>query len=201
MKIRLGWKNPDDFLQFIPVIEQAGAQLITLHGRTKEQGYSGVSDWERIRQAKEVATVPLLANGDVHEPAQVAGALRMTGADGVLIARGALGNPWFFRKSIDLSIQISCEERVRVVLEHAKKHIAQYGERGMLTFRKHLSWYFKTNKIGCEIPGMKEWRGRLVRVCSYIELVGLLDEFLLMAQTQPGASVSPAMSALASVVA
>src|SRR3989344_4188065 len=71
VKIRLGWSNPDDFKTFIPVIEEAGADLITIHGRTKAQGYSGISDWERIAEAKKIARGPLLANGDIHESHQV----------------------------------------------------------------------------------------------------------------------------------
>ena len=190
VKIRLGWSNPDDFKNFIPIIEKAGADLITIHGRTKEQGYSGKSDWERIKQAKRVATVPLLANGDIHEPAQVGDALAATGADGVLIARGALGNPWFFKSTnrlsestnfypnqrISKSANVSLEERKRMVFEHARLHVEQYGERGIVTFRKHLAWYFKTNKIGIEIPGVKEWRVKAVRVSSLVELEELLKE-------------------------
>ena len=109
VKIRLGWSNPDDFKTFIPVIEEAGADLITIHGRTKAQGYSGISDWERIRQAKEIARVPVLANGDIHEPHQVASVLEQTQADGVLIARGALGNPWFFKICTNYPPDFACE--------------------------------------------------------------------------------------------
>lgn len=175
VKIRLGWDDPDTFKTFIPAIEQAGASLITLHGRTKAQGYSGKSDWDRIRQAKEIATVPLLANGDIHEWYQVHDALRQTGADGVLIARGALGNPWFFQQYLNQNGGIKMEERVRVVKEHARLHVAQYGERGIVTFRKHLAWYFKTNKIGFGIPGIKDIRAQLVRVRSLHELEAVLD--------------------------
>jgi len=173
VKIRLGWDDPDDFKTFIPVIEQAGADLITIHGRTKAQGYAGVSDWERIRQAKEIATVPLLANGDIHEPHQVWDALDKTGADGVLIARGALGNPWFFQQG--KQIKLSLDERISVILEHARLHIAQYGERGMVTFRKHLSWYFKNSRFSLPIPGIKEYRAELVRVSSLAELQDIFE--------------------------
>jgi tRNA-dihydrouridine synthase B len=189
VKIRLGWNNPDDFKTFIPVIEEAGADLITIHGRTKAQGYSGVSDWERIRQAAEIATVPLLANGDIHEPYQVTEVLEKTGADGVLIARGALGNPWFFRQTTDYGLQttvnsdvrspkseVSMIERISVVLDHARLHIQQHGPKSIVSFRKHLSWYFKTNKIGFEIAGIKEFRSRLVRVNSVEELEEILNE-------------------------
>ncbi len=174
VKIRLGWSNPDDFKTFIPVIEDAGANLITVHGRTKAQGYSGKSDWIRIGEAKAIARVPLLANGDIHEPRQVDEALRVTNADGVLIARGALGNPWFFYEYLHPEGTISLEERVRVVLEHAQLHVAQYGERGITTFRKHLSWYFKGQRLGQDIPGIKEIRAALVRVSSLQELEHVL---------------------------
>lgn len=175
VKIRLGWSNPDDFKKFIPAIEEAGAQLITIHGRTKEQGYSGKSDWERIRQAKDIASVPLLANGDIHESYQVWEALEQTGADGVLIARGALGNPWFFQVARNKGQgAITIDERIQVVIEHARLHVMQYGERGIVSFRKHLAWYFKGNRIGVDVPGIKELRGELVRVNSIEELEGVL---------------------------
>ncbi len=175
VKIRLGWSDPDEFKKFIPVIEKAGADLITLHGRTKSQGYGGKSDWDRIAEAKKIASIPILANGDIHEPEQVAEALKITSADGVMIARGALGNPWFF-SLVDNPRKISLTERKKIVLAHAKLHLEHYGERGMVTFRKHLSWYFKTNKIGEVLPNIKEWRAKIVRVSSLPELEELLDE-------------------------
>ncbi len=191
VKIRLGWSDPDEFKKFIPVIEEAGASLITIHGRTKAQGYSGKSDWARIGEAKKNARVPILANGDIHEPGQVGEALAATGADGVLIARGALGNPWFFRQSVELcrpepgrrASFIPLDERTAVVLDHARLHVAQYGERGMVSFRKHLSWYFRTNKIGFEIRGIKEFREQLVRINSLEELEKILYTLLCSDQS------------------
>lgn len=180
VKIRLGWSDPDDFKKFIPVIEDAGAQLITIHGRTKAQGYAGKSDWARIAEAKKIARVPLLANGDIHEPHQVKEALEITGADGVLIARGALGNPWFFKLSNEGRgvADISLTERVAVILEHARLHIAQYGERGLVTFRKHLAWYLKSSKIGFEVPGIKDVRTELMKINTYAELESILQTVL-----------------------
>lgn len=180
VKIRLGWSDPDDFKKFIPVIEDAGVALITMHGRTKAQGYAGKSDWVRIAEAKKIARVPLLANGDIHEPHQVKEALEITGADGVLIARGALGNPWFFNLANEGKFvsDISLEERVRVLLEHARLHIAQYGERGLVTFRKHLAWYLKSSKIGFEVPGIKEVRSELMKISTYAELDKILAQLL-----------------------
>ncbi|MBP9694947.1 MAG: tRNA-dihydrouridine synthase [Candidatus Magasanikbacteria bacterium] len=182
VKIRLGWSDPDDFKKFIPVVEEAGVSLITIHGRTKAQGYSGKSDWARIGEAKKIARVPLLANGDIHEPYQVAEVLGVTNADGVLIARGALGNPWFFQlanqESRIMNQGVSLEERVGIVLQHARLHCAQYGERGIVSFRKHLSWYFKGSRIMLDIPGIKEVREKLVRVNSLTELEEILKGLL-----------------------
>jgi tRNA-dihydrouridine synthase B len=176
VKIRLGWSNPDEFKTFIPVIEEAGVDLITMHGRTKVQGYSGVSDWVRLGEAKKIARVPFIANGDIHEPEQVKKVLEITNADGVLIARGALGNPWFFQQVVNSSFTISLDERIRVVRSHARLHIEQYGARGMVTFRKHLAWYFKTNRLHLEIPGIKEFRMKLMQISTYEELEILTEE-------------------------
>ncbi|TXI33056.1 MAG: tRNA dihydrouridine synthase DusB [Niabella sp.] len=148
VKIRLGWSDKNTCLTFAPKLEQAGANLITVHGRTKAQGYSGVSDWAQIAEVKKVVSVPLLANGDIHTPESVIKALEITKADGVLIARGALGNPWFFKQAKDLietgKYEVpSFEERINVVKRHFDLHVQKYGDHGVYTFRKHLQWYFK----------------------------------------------------------
>ena len=201
VKIRLGWDDDNGFKTFIPVLEEAGADLITIHGRTKAQGYSGVSNWDLIRQAKEIATVPLFANGDIHEPHQVWDAIEQTGADGVMIARGALGNPWFFQQAMQIRQSkqnmlpaLLLSEKISMILEHAKLHVAnsaklkamakknklvgvtaeELEKKSIVTFRKHLSWYFKSNKLGMEIPGIKEFRGQLVRINSVEELEEIL---------------------------
>ncbi|HAZ28477.1 MAG TPA: hypothetical protein DCY48_01730 [Candidatus Magasanikbacteria bacterium] len=175
VKIRLGWSDPDEFRTFIPIIEEAGADLITLHGRTKVQGYAGVSDWDRIQEAKKIATVPLLANGDIHEPSEVWEALDQTHADGVLIARGALGNPWFFSLAHPLAQQVDLKEKMRIIREHARLHLVHYGRGNLITFRKHLAWYFKASRLGCEIPHIKEIRACLMQVNNFSELESVLE--------------------------
>ncbi len=148
VKIRLGWSNPTDCIEFAKVLEQAGVSLLTVHGRTKTQGYSGKSDWEMIRRVKEAVSIPVLCNGDIHKADLVPQALEVSQCDGVLIARGALGNPWFFAQTAEVLAgrpvpEITLEERMRVIRLHAALHVEQYGERGIVSFRKHLSWYFK----------------------------------------------------------
>ncbi|MFH0857326.1 MAG: tRNA dihydrouridine synthase DusB [Candidatus Magasanikbacteria bacterium] len=177
VKTRLGWSDPDAYKTFLPMLEEAGVDLITLHGRTKTQGYSGEADWNRIAEAKKILTIPLIANGDVSRPELVSEMLSQTKADGVMIGRGALGNPWFFLQAKS-GKNIPLEEKIPIILEHLQLHLERYGERGIVTFRKHLGWYFKTNRLEEEIPGIKEFRSRLVRVTSVLELEALLAEIV-----------------------
>lgn len=180
VKTRLGWDNPDAFHTFLPMLEEAGADLVTLHGRTKSQGYSGEADWNRIAEAKKILHIPLIANGDVSSPEMVKEILAITKADGVMIGRGALGNPWFFLQAKMIlenkKAEVSLEEKIPVILEHLQLHLERYGQKGIVTFRKHLGWYFKTNRLEEEIPGIKEFRSRLVRVENVDELEKLLQE-------------------------
>lgn len=173
IKIRLGWENPTDCIEFAKALEDAGANLITVHGRTKAQGYSGVADWEMIRRVKAAVSIPVLCNGDVHKAELAPKALEVSGCDGILIARGALGNPWIFAQIDDVlsgrpARDISMEERVAMVKRHLDLHVEQYGERGIVTFRKHLSWYFKGQ------PGAKQFREAMHTTSSRDELNRLL---------------------------
>lgn len=181
VKLRLGWSRPDEVLEFIKVVEDAGAALVTIHGRTKEQGYSGGADWEMIGRAKKKVSIPVLANGDVHSPETAARALAVSKCDGLLIARGALGNPWIFRQ---IAAALAGEawaaptiaERVAVVAEHARLHVTQYEEHAdLVTFRKHLTWYFKG------LPGAKAQRDRLTKVATIEELDAVLDDLAAFA--------------------
>ena len=97
VKTRLGWSNSEDILDFAPKLEKAGADLITIHGRTKMQGYSGKADWEMIGRVKEKVNIPIIANGDITLE-NFKECLKITGADGLMIGRGALGNPWVFKE-------------------------------------------------------------------------------------------------------
>ncbi|OGL94753.1 tRNA dihydrouridine synthase DusB [Candidatus Uhrbacteria bacterium RIFOXYB12_FULL_58_10] len=192
IKIRLGWSDPAECIEFSKVLEAAGADLITIHGRTKTQGYAGIADWTAIRRAKEAVSIPVLCNGDVHRAELVQEALAVSGCDGILVARGALGNPWIFAQIDDVLAGrpprvVSMEERVATVKRHLDLHVAQYGERGVVTFRKHLSWYFKG------IPGAKRFRDALHTASSRVQLNQLLDA--LVATMGNGAPRSPSTGA------
>jgi tRNA-dihydrouridine synthase B len=178
VKIRLGWSDSTDCLEFAKVLEDAGADLLTVHGRTKCQGYAGQADWEMVGRVKKAVSVPVLCNGDVHKAELVPKALEVSGCDGVLIARGALGNPWIFAQIADVLAgrpvrTVSIEERVETVKRHLALHLEQYGERGVVTFRKHLSWYFKGQ------AGAKHMREAMHTTKSRQELDVFLDQLLL----------------------
>lgn len=178
VKIRAGWSDHTECFEFAKVIEAAGADAITIHGRTKVQAYSGLADRAIVAQAKKGVSIPVLYNGDVFTYDDYFRALEVTGCDGVLIARGGLGNPWIFKQieeqmaGLPVS-EVSMDERIRVVLRHLDLHVAQYGEGGVRTFRKHLSWYFKG------IPKMKEFKGRMMAATAKDELTQILLDLRL----------------------
>lgn len=147
VKMRLGWSSPDEILTFAPIIEKAGADLISVHGRTKKQEYSGIADWEMIAKVKKAVSVPVLGNGDIKTTDDAIKALE-SGVDGILIGRGALGNPWIFRDIEDILAGrtpqiILPEERVRVVFHHAELFLEHSRSNDLTAFRKHLVWYFR----------------------------------------------------------
>jgi nifR3 family TIM-barrel protein len=178
VKIRLGWSDPTDCIEFAKVLEDAGADLLTVHGRTKCQGYSGQADWNMIGEVKKAVSIPVLCNGDIHRAELAPTALETSGCDGVLIARGALGNPWIFRQIAELPLlfkeglgvvtEVTLDERIRVIRLHARLHVEQYGERGIVTFRKHLTWYFKG------LPGAKTLRERMHTIQTLQDLENVL---------------------------
>lgn len=178
VKIRLGWSNPTDAIVFAKVLEDAGADLLTVHGRTRMQGYSGVADWEMVGKVKQAVSIPVLCNGDVHKSELINKALDTSGCDGVLIARGALGNPWIFRQFMDIKEgrtppTITLQERIRVIKLHLDLHLEQYGESSINTFRKHLSWYFKGQ------PKVKSHREKMMTAKNQEELKNILDSLSL----------------------
>jgi tRNA-dihydrouridine synthase B len=185
VKTRLGWSKDTDCLEFVKVIEQAGASLISIHGRTKEQGYSGVANWDRVGEARKNTSLPVLVNGDITSPDIAEEALRRSGADGVLIGRATLGNPWVFKQILNRldplahpdAILPDMKERLRIVRAHASLHMMRYGERGMVRFRKHLAYYFK-KELRAEYPfiNWNDVRARLVRVNTPEELEEILKE-------------------------
>lgn len=183
VKTRLGWEKDTDCLEFVKVIEDAGASLISIHGRTKEQGYSGTANWDRVGEARKNTTLPLFVNGDITTPELAKEALARSGANGMLLGRAALGNPWVFPQVTsylttgDKLPEPNLVERIRIVRKHASLHMARYGERGMVLFRKHLAYYFK-KELKQSYPQF-DWtdvRSQLVRVSTMEDLEVVLKK-------------------------
>ena len=146
-KIRLGWDDGSrNHVEVARALADHGASLIAVHGRTAVQGYRGTADWEAIAEVKQAVTIPVLASGDVKEPEDVERILEATGCDGVMIGRGAIGNPWIFEgRHRD---EIPWGERAALVREHLRMMVAFHGEvHGVHRFRKHLRGYLSTSGV------------------------------------------------------
>lgn len=176
VKMRAGWEDHNECVEFAKHIEDAGADLITVHGRTKKQAYAGLSNRDVVAQVKQSVSIPVLYNGDVFAWEDYFEALEQTGCDGVLIARGGLGNPWIF-KQIEQKLagqtpdDVSLTERIGVAIAHLDQHLTQYGMDRLPTFRKHLSWYLKG------VPGFKPYKQTVMTAKDRQTVVDTLESF------------------------
>ncbi len=160
-KIRLGWDNQSlNYLEVAKVLEDNGAALIAVHGRTKAQAYNGQANWDAIAAIKQAVKIPVIGNGDVQCVADIERIKRHTGCDGVMIARAAIGNPWIFQRK-DMH-QITLAEKSKLIHRHLNLMLDFYGEeRGLILFRKHVVKYVrglahiaqvKTQLVTCTHP-------------------------------------------------
>jgi nifR3 family TIM-barrel protein len=147
-KIRLGWDDDNlNYLQVAQRIEENGGSLIAVHARTRKQSYGGTANWDAIAEIKAVVGIPVIGNGDIEVVADIDRMLEHTGCDGVMIGRGAIGNPWIFQRRD--RIHISREEVAKVVSLHLGKMLDYYGiDKGLLLFRKHLVRYLRPLNLG-----------------------------------------------------
>ena len=145
-KIRLGWESCRTYKLIARIVEENGGSLIAIHGRTKEQGYSGLADWDAIAEIKSAVKIPVIGNGDVKLSADIDRIKAYTGCDAVMIGRAAIGNPWIFSR-YDRE-QVSAEMVHSMVRKHLERHLAFYGARkGMVLFRKHAMQYLKLQHL------------------------------------------------------
>ena len=178
VKTRIGWSDKDkNIKEFLLRLQDAGANMFTIHGRTREQGFNGKADWKFIRELKEELEIPVIANGDIFNVKDAIECLKITKADGIMIGRGVLGSPWIIGE-IDSALKglknfkkPTTEEKLHLIIEHIDELIFEKGEHGLLLARKHIAWTCK------EFDGAQNLRKNLVKAKSAKEAK---DEILLM---------------------
>ena len=177
VKIRKGFDDAHvNAVEIAKIAEEAGAAAIAVHGRTREQYYSGKADWDIIRQVKEAVSIPVIGNGDILTAQDVYEMRRQTGCDGFMIGRGAQGNPWIFRQILHYMEtgeelpKPDIREVADMVLRHARAQIAFKGElMGMREMRKHAAWYTSGYKNSAKL------RGKINEVETYGQLEDLFQ--------------------------
>lgn len=180
VKIRIGWdKDSINAVEIAKIIENNGASAVSVHGRTRDQYYNGVSDWNMIKKVKESVKIPVIGSGDVFSGEAAMRMLNETGCDFVMIARGAFGNPWIFKDALELwkgkdqgeLEKHSLDEKFNIINEHFDYVVAEKGEsNGVREMRKHIGWYLKGVHGSCEI------RRRVNTMTSQAEVRSLIEE-------------------------
>ncbi|MBQ9197192.1 MAG: tRNA dihydrouridine synthase DusB [Clostridia bacterium] len=178
VKMRLGWdENHICAAELAKIAQDCGADLLTVHGRTRAQQYAGKADWHQIARVKQAVSIPVLCNGDINSAESALNALNATGCDGVAIGRGALGNPFVFAE-IKAALQgeaFSLPDERRIVdtaIRHGKMMLEWKGERSaVLEMRKHLCWYIHGKR------GAARLRTQITAACTMAEVFDLLERF------------------------
>ena len=197
LKMRTGWRaNARNAVKLARAFEGVGIRMLTVHGRTREQGYKGQAEYDTIAAVKRAVGVPVVANGDIDSPRKAREVLAITGADAVMIGRAAQGRPWIFREvahflstGTELAPPLVAEVR-RLLLAHLEDHYSLYGEStGVRSARKHIAWYVRG------LPGCDAFRARmntvedapsqLTCVAQYFDALGGLMDRMPAARGAP----------------
>ena len=180
LKMRTGWcQTEKNALTIARAAEQAGVQMVTVHGRTREQGYKGAAEYDTIAAVKDALRIPVVANGDITSPEKAREVLHKTGADALMIGRAAQGRPWIFREVAHylatgemLAPPLVAEVR-RALLEHLQDHYGLYGEyTGVRSARKHIGWYVRS------LPGGEDFREHMNTLESSEQQLAAVGQYL-----------------------
>ena len=179
LKMRTGWsQSHKNAVRIALAAQEAGVQMVTVHGRTREQGYGGHAEYDTITAVKAALRIPVVANGDINSPEKARDVLALTGADAVMIGRAAQGQPWIFREiahflahGTHLAPPLVADVK-RLLVDHLNDHYGLYGEfLGVRTARKHIGWYVKS------LPGGEDFRARMNLIESCEQQTAAVADF------------------------
>ena len=179
LKMRMGWDHASlNAPRLAQIAEDIGIRMVTVHGRTRQQFYTGIANWDFIAEVKNAVRIPVIANGDIITADDAAEALRRSGADGVMIGRGCYGRPWFpaqvaaFLQTGELPAEPDLARQKSVLLRHYDLMLSHFGvEPGLRMARKHLAWYSRG------LPGSAEFRATVTRIPDVALVLDLIDRF------------------------
>ncbi len=184
VKMRTGWDSSRKAVDIASTIQDAGAQVLFIHGRTKVQGYSGEIDYPAIAEIKKKLTIPVVASGNILNPILAKKMFEQTGCDGILIARGGLGNPWIYKQISEflskgaLIARPTVGEIARIMKKHLGLYITHYGiKRGLWRFRKFFVWYTRG------LNNIKQLRCRVMYISSEKDMMLVIDDFTHIASS------------------
>ena len=188
LKIRKGWDDDSvNAVEIAKIAEECGISALAIHGRTREQFYSGKADWDIIAEIKQSINIPVIGNGDVFEVQDAVNMLEKTKCDAIMIGRGAQGNPWIFKRinhymrTGEILPEPTLEEKITTAIKHMNLAVAEHGDYvAVREMRKHIGWYLKGLKNSAK------YRDQINKITDYKEVIAILEEYVQHSLTQMG---------------